>query len=172
MSIFKKTHTKDSSNILSMSTLTDLQRNKRNILPWENITYDPSILQWNYPSLYYIKPEEDEKGTKVQLHTLMHARTQTHSVRIISTFVTTFLLSLSIYLRFPDFMFRFELWGRVVRTCQTATKLDRPWMTLADLGLSSRNKPSRYEHTPSCVKVCYVMSRFVAFSPFYYGTFK
>ena len=40
-------NTKDSNEMahnatfLSMSTLTDLQRNKCNILPWEIITYDP-----------------------------------------------------------------------------------------------------------------------------------
>ena len=77
---------------------------------------------------------------------------------IISSIVTTFLLR-CIYLRFLDSMFRFELWGRVGRTWQSATELDRPWQTLADLGLPPRNKQSRYGHTPSCVKVCYVLSR-------------
>ena len=71
---------------------------------------------------------------------------------IISILVTTFLLS-CIYLRFLDSMFRFELWGQVRITWQTATELDRPWQTLADLGLPSRNKPSRYGHTPSCVNI-------------------
>ena len=102
-------------NILSMSTLTDLQRNKCNFLPQEIITYDTSIIQWNYPSPYM-------------------------SVMIISTLATTSLLR-CIYLRLLDSMFRFELWGRVRTTWQTATELDRPWQTLADLALPSRNKP-------------------------------
>ena len=115
-----------------MSTLTDLQRNKCNILPREIITYDTSIIQWNYPSpfsndnfypCHYFPPQ-------------------------------------MLYLRFLDSMFRFELWGRVRTTWQTATELDRPWQTLADLALPSRNKPSSYGHTPSCDKVCYVPSRF------------
>ena len=148
-----------------MSTLTDLQRNKCNILPREIITYESldSTMKL-FKSLLYLNQKKKKKGTK-------HARTQTHSVMIISTLVTTFLLR-CIYLRFLDSMLRLELWGRVRKTWQAATKLDRPWQTLADLGLPSRNKPSRYGHTPSCVKVCYVLSRFVAFSPFYYGTFK
>ena len=55
MSIFFQ-NTEDSNemaqkcSILSMSTLTDLQRNKCNILPRDIITYDTSIIQWNYPS--------------------------------------------------------------------------------------------------------------------------
>ena len=70
-----------------------------------------------------------------------------------------FLVKNDIYLRFLDSMFSFELLNRVWSTWQTATELDRPWQTLADLGLPSRNKPSSYGHTPSCVKVCHVLLR-------------
>ena len=111
----------------------------------------PSIVQWNYPSLYCIKPEVEEKRYKGLIaHTNARTRTSTFG-NDYSTLVTTFLLR-CIYLRFLDSMFRFELWGQTRKTWQTATELDR----LADLGLPSRNKPSRYGHTPSCVKVCYV----------------
>ena len=144
-----------------MSTLTDLQRNKCNILPREIITYDPSIIQWNYPSLYCIKPEEEKRYKGL----IAHSNARTHT----NTFGHYFPPQINLS---EILMFRFELWGRVRRTWQTSTELDRPWQTFADLGLPSRNKPSRYEHAPSCVKVCYVLSRFVAFSPFYYGTFK
>ena len=65
-----------------------------------------------------LNQKKKKKGTK-------HARTQTHSVMIISTLVTTFLLR-CIYLRFLDSMSRYELWGRVRKTWQTATELDRP----------------------------------------------
>ena len=61
-----------------------------------------------------------KKSAKGKLHTLMHARTQIHSVMIFSILVTTFLVR-CIYLRFLDFMSRFELWGRVRRKWQTAT---------------------------------------------------
>ena len=59
-------------------TLTDLQRNKYNILPQEIITYDPSIIQWNYPSHYCIKPEEETKVQRVN-YTSAHTHTNTFS---------------------------------------------------------------------------------------------
>ena len=68
----------------------------------------------------------------------MHARRKIHSVMIISIIVTTFLL-ICIYLRFLDSMFRFELWGRVRRTWQIATELDRPWQTLSCRLVTSRS---------------------------------
>ena len=77
---------------------------------------------------------------------------------IISTLVTTFLLR-CICLRFLDSMFRFKLWSPVRTTWQTATELDRHWQTLADLGLPSRNKPSRYGHTQRYVTFRHVLLR-------------
>ena len=62
-----------------MSTLTDLQRNKCNILPREIITHDPSITQWNYPSLYCIKPEEEKKYKGLIAHTNARKHTNTFS---------------------------------------------------------------------------------------------
>ena len=55
-------------SILSMSTLTDLQRNKCNILPREIITYDPLDSTMKLPKSLFIKPEE-EKRFKARTHT-------------------------------------------------------------------------------------------------------
>ena len=91
----------------------------------------------------------------------MHARTQTHSVMIISTLVTTFLLR-CIYLRFLDSIFRFELWGRVRKTWQTATELDRPWQTLKDLGcrlVTSRPATDILQVVLRSVTFCHVLLR-------------
>ena len=88
----------------------------------------------------------------------MHVRTQTHSVMIISTLVATFLLR-CIYLRFLDFMFRFELWGRVRGTCQTATELDRPWQTLGCRLVTSRPATDILQVVLRSVTICYVLLR-------------
>ena len=64
-----------------------------------------------YPSLYCIKTEEEEKVYK---GLIAHTNTRTHTNTFGNDyfyFVTTFLFR-CIYLRFLDFMFRFELWGR------------------------------------------------------------
>ena len=88
----------------------------------------------------------------------MHARTQIHSVMIISTLVTTFLLR-CIYLRFLDSMFRFELWGRVRKTWQTATELDRPSQTLGWRLVTSRPATDKLQVVLSSVTFCHVLLR-------------
>ena len=138
-----------------MSTLTDLQRNKCNILPWEIITYEPSILQWNYPSLYCIKPEEEEKMYK---GLIAHTNARTHT----NTFGNDYFYPCHY---FPPQMHLSEILRLHVQVravglgWENVLDRNRTWLTLADLGLPSRNKPSRYGHTPSCVKDCYVLLR-------------
>ena len=145
-----------------MSTLTDLQRNKCNVLPLEIITYDPSIIQWNYPSLHCIKPEEEKKCKGLIAHT--YARTHTN------TFSNDYFYPCHY---FPPQMHLSEILKLHVQVLAVGLgERGRRQQNLIDLGLPSRNKPSGYGHTPSCVKVCYVLSRFGALSPFYYGTFK
>ena len=92
------------------------------------------------------------------MHTLVHARTQTHSVMIISTLVTTFLLR-CIYLRFLDSMFRFELRGWVRKTWQTATELDRPWKTLGCRLVTSRPATDILQVVLRSVTFCHVLLR-------------
>ena len=77
---------------------------------------------------------------------------------IISTLVTTFLLR-SIYLRFLDSILRFELWGRVRRTWQTATKLDRPSHTLSCRLVTSRPATDIPQVVLRSVTFCQVLLR-------------
>ena len=91
----------------------------------------------------------------------MHARTHIHSVMIISTLVTTFLLW-CIYLRFLDSMFRFELWGRVKKTWkpqQNLIDLDRPWQTLGCRLETSRPATDILQVVLRSVTFCHVLLR-------------
>ena len=132
-----------------MSTLTDLQRNKCNILPREIITYDP--LDSTMKLFIVLNQKKKKKSTK-------HARTQTHSVMMVFTLVTTFLLR-CIYLRFLDSMFRLELWGRVRKMWQTATELNRPRQTLGCRLVTSRPATVILQVVLRSVTFCHVLLR-------------
>ena len=88
----------------------------------------------------------------------MHARTQIHSLMIISVLGTTLLLR-CIYLRFLDSMVRFELWGRVRRTWETATELDRPWQTVSCPPVTSRPTTDILQVVLRSVTFCHVLWR-------------
>ena len=88
----------------------------------------------------------------------MHARTQIHSVMIISILVTTVLLR-CIYLRFFNSMFRFELRGWDSRMWQTATEFDRPWQTFGCRPVTSRPATDIFQVVLRYVTFCHVLLR-------------
>ena len=56
-------------------------------------------------------------------------------------------------------MFRFELWGRVRTTWQTATELDRPWQTLGCRLVTSRPATYILQVVLRSVTFCHVLLR-------------
>ena len=92
-------------------------------------------IQWNTP-VYCSIPEE--KRTRIYgASARARTNTRTHACTLINIFRNDYFNlcyypppSRCIYLSFLDSRFRFELRGRVRRTWQTATELDRPCQTL------------------------------------------